>query len=649
MKNPFKALTARHKTAVVATSVTAAILAILLTARALGALVPLELMSYDLAVRTRAGHDVDPRLVMVYRTEEDLQKLGFPTTDETLAQLLEKLLSMKPAAVGVDIYRDFPVPPGGDRLDEILRRHDNVVWVTKFVDKSNHTVPPPKVLLDKAGQVGFNDLLDDPGGVVRRGLLVLDNGKTSAYSFALQLATIFLKAGKQAGLQPDPANEEVLRLGKTSIPPFEKDDGGYVDADAAGYQFLLDFKGAKSRIPSMSVQEALRATDAAAFAGKIVIVGTSAKSINDSFYTPLSFGTSGDDQHMIGAELHAQIVSHLLRFASGDAKPLRPLGDWLEVGWVILMGILGATIGFVSRDLRHFLLALAAAAAIIVTVSYVLFANALWMPVVAPLLACVACLTAASAFASQHEKGQRDLVMHFFSQHVSKDVAEEIWRSREAFLENSRPRPVPLTASVLFTDLQGFTEISENMVPAELFEWLNEYMQAMSDAVVGNKGVVNKYIGDAVMGVFGVPIPRHTEAGIATDARNAVACALEMWKTLDRLNAKWAVEGKKTVRMRVGIFTGPLVAGCLGGSDRLEYTVIGDTVNTASRLESAGKTIDLPQARERSCCITIGHSTARLLGESVRVIPVGSVELKGKAEKVRAYYVDGETVTEAAT
>jgi len=646
VKNPLKALQARHKSAIIATSVTAAILAILLVARAFGALVPLELMAYDLGVRTRAGHDIDPRLVMVYRTEEDLQKLGFPTTDETLAQLLEKLVAMKSTAIGVDIYRDFPVAPGSQQLDEILARQDNIVWVSKFADKSGHSVPPPKVLQKKDGQVGFNDLLDDPGGVIRRGLLVLDNGKTSAFSFALQLATIYLKSSKQGGLKPDPANPDVLRLGQTSIPPFEKNDGGYVDADAAGYQFMLDFNGMKSRIPSFSVQEALRATDAGAFAGKIVIIGTSAKSINDAFYTPLSFGTQGDEQRMIGAELHGHIVSHLLRIAAGDAKPLKPLSNALEVAWVILMGILGATIGFVARDFRHFLLALGAAATVIVAVSYALFANALWMPVVAPLLACIACLTAASAFASQHEKEQRSRVMHLFSQHVSKDIAEEIWRSRDDFLENNRPRPVPLTASVVFTDLQGFTEISENMRPAELFEWLNEYMQAMSAAVVNNRGIVNKYIGDAVMGVFGVPIPRHTEAGIATDARNAVACALEMWQTLDRLNAKWTSEGKRTVRMRVGIFTGPLVAGCLGGADRLEYTVIGDTVNTAARLESAGKLIDLPQVKERACCITIGHSTARLLGESVRLIPVGSVELKGKAEKIRAYYVDGETIKE---
>src|SRR4029079_18653927 len=147
------------------------------------------------------------------------------------------------------------------------------------------------------------------------------------------------------------------------------------------------------------------------------------------------------------------------RLATGEVKPLAPLNGALEVAWIAAMGLLGAIIGFVSRNLRHFLLALFAAVAAIVAISYGLFAGAIWMPVAAPLIACVSCLTAASAYASQHEKEQRNLVMHFFSQHVSKDIAEEIWRSRDAFLENNRPRPVPLTATVLFTDLQGFTEI----------------------------------------------------------------------------------------------------------------------------------------------------------------------------------------------
>ncbi len=114
---------------------TAAILAAVLAARAFGALVPLEMLAYDLGVRSRAGNEIDPRIVMVYRTEEDLQKLGFPTTDETLAKLLEKIVAMKPAVVGMDIYRDFPVAPGSEQLAALLKEQNNIVWVMKFADK----------------------------------------------------------------------------------------------------------------------------------------------------------------------------------------------------------------------------------------------------------------------------------------------------------------------------------------------------------------------------------------------------------------------------------------------------------------------------------------------------------------------------------
>lgn len=624
--------------AIVTAGLTAAFVAVLLVVRAFGLLVPLELLAYDLGVRLRAGSEVDRRIVLVTRTEEDLRKFGYPTSDATLAELLDRLVSSKAGAIGVDIYRDTSVPPGKERLEDLLAHHRNIVWVMKFVERDGHAVAPPAVLAKSDNQVGFNDLLDDPGGVVRRGLLVLDDGKTSAYSFALQLALAILEpSGKR--LQPDAKVPEILRLGDTSIPPFEKDDGGYVNADAAGYQFLLDFSGASGRFTRHSFEDVLSGeAPAAAFAGRIVIVGTEAKSINDSFYTPLSAALDGD-QRMLGAELHGHIASQLLRFAEGSARPLVIFGEGSEIAWIAAMGLLGAAIGFASRTLGRFALGLLVAAAWIVGASYALFLLGVWMPVAAPLIGCVVSLTLASGYASQHERAQKAQIMRLFSQHVSKEIAEELWRRRDDLLEHGRPRPLALTATVLFTDLEGFTGISEKLPAKELFDWLNEYMEEMSGLVVAHHGVVNKYVGDAVMAVFGVPFPRGSEGEIAADACNAVACALEMERVLDALNRKWSARGAAMVRMRVGIFTGPLVAGCLGGSERLEYTVIGDTVNTASRLESAGKTIDVREAALRSCCITIGESTRRLVGDTVPLRPVGAVELKGKEQKIQAYYV----------
>lgn len=623
---------------IVIAALTAALIAVLLGVRAVGLLVPLELLAYDAGVRARAGSDIDRRIVLVTRTEEDLRKLGYPTSDATLAQLLNKLVSHQAAVIGMDIYRDTSVPPGTAQLDEVLLANRNIVWVMKFVERDGHAVAPPAALANSDSQVGFNDLLDDPGGVIRRGLLVLDDGKTFAYSFPLQLVLAFLKP-HGTRLQPDPTAPEVLRLGGMSIPAFEKDDGGYADADAAGYQFLLDFKGASEHFPRYSVDDVLTGkAPAAAFVGKVVIVGTEAKSINDAFYTPFSAAREAD-QRMAGAELHGHVASQLLRFAEGTARPMGVIGEGAEIVWIAAMALLGAAIGFAARAVVRFALGLLIAVTTIVAVCYVLFLFNVWLPVAAPLLACVLSLTVSSGYASQRERAQKAQIMRLFSQHVSKDVAEELWRRRDDFLDQGRPRPLELTATVLFTDLEGFTSISERLPAEQLFDWLNEYMQEMSALVLAHHGVVNKYVGDAVMAIFGVPLPRANEGEIEQDARNAVACALEMERALDVLNQRWSALGKAKIRMRVGIFTGPLMAGCLGGTERLEYTVIGDTVNTASRLESAGKAIDVPDAALRSCCITIGESTRRLLGDTVALLPVGAVELKGKEQRIEAYYV----------
>jgi adenylate cyclase len=246
-----------------------------------------------------------------------------------------------------------------------------------------------------------------------------------------------------------------------------------------------------------------------------------------------------------------------------------------------------------------------------------------------------------TTYMANQEKEQRALLMQLFSRHVSPEVAATVWQHREQFLERGRLRPQRLVASVLFTDLMGFTSVSEKMPPQELMEWLNEYMEAMVQRVIDHGGVINKYIGDAIMALFGVPLARTTETAIAQDAVHAVHCALAMSEELTRLNQRWQAQGLPTIGMRIGIFTGPVVAGSLGSAQRLEYTVVGDTVNTASRLESFDKDVLVPDAVSRYCRILVGETTARYLSEQFQVQRVGEVSLKGKDEQVTIYHVTG--------
>ena len=243
---------------------------------------------------------------------------------------------------------------------------------------------------------------------------------------------------------------------------------------------------------------------------------------------------------------------------------------------------------------------------------------------------------------SQEERDQKKQLMQLFSRHVSDEVAEEMWRERAQFLSGSRPRPQQLTATVMFSDICGFTTISERLGPQVLFDWLNEYMEAMTKIVAGHHGMVNKYIGDSIMVVFGAPVPRSTPEEIAQDARRAADCALAMGEALKALNADFLHRGWPAINIRVGIFTGPLTAGTLGSSERLEYTVIGDTVNAASRLEQIR---DLPEAdsQESPCRILISEATLRHLDSRYRARPIKPVVLRGRSEPVSVHLLEGNT------
>lgn len=229
--------------------------------------------------------------------------------------------------------------------------------------------------------------------------------------------------------------------------------------------------------------------------------------------------------------------------------------------------------------------------------------------------------------------------MGLFSRHVSGAVAEEIWRRRDEFLEQGRPKPRSLQATVVFVDIKGFTQVAEMLEPAALIDWLNGYLEAMVPIVAAHGGVVDKFMGDAVMAVFGVPLPCRDAKLIAEQAQNAATCALIMARELKRLNAELRAGGLPSIAVRVGIHTGGLIAGSLGSAERSEYTVIGDTVNTASRLESFANQLVESETNPTPCTIAISGATLKWLDGAFATREIGEVQLKGKAERVSVYHL----------
>lgn len=605
--------------------------------RSTGVLESLELTAYDWYVRMQPEiSEPDSRIVIIEINEDDIQNQGgWPLSDAAVAKTLDILTRYHARAIGLDLYRDIPVPPGNKELEVVITKNRNIITAMKFGGADKAGIPPPPVLKN-TDQVGFNDIIVDPGGIVRRVLLFLDDGKNVFYSFALRLAILYLQAEGVAP-QPDTVHPEYLKLGKTTIQPFGPNDGGYIGADARGYQFLLNFKKSPRSFSSYSLSTLLSSqVNPEVIKDKIVLIGTKTEGVKDFFFTPFSRGLHSDQQ-ISGIELHAHSVSQLLTFALQGSSPMGTLSGWQKWFWTMLWSLMGGTMSVRVRSPWRFSLFAIGGLLVLAFAAYFAFLRGWWIPLVPPAIAWFVSATVITAYMSNRERLERASLMQLFSKHVSREVAEVIWKERSQFLDGGRPRSQKLISTVMFTDLEGFTALSEKMEPRTLIDWLNTYLEAMAQLVIKYRGIVDEYAGDGLKADFGVPLARTTEAEIRQDAVNAVNCALAMEGEIKRLNTFWEEHSLPTVRMRVGIFTGPVVAGSLGSSQRLKYTTIGDTVNIASRLEHFAKEVVGYDLTNSPCRILIGESTLQHLGGQFKTERVGEVNLTGKTQKVTVY------------
>lgn len=600
--------------------------------RLLGLLQFSEWTVLDQFFRWRPKEAIDDRIVIVGIDESDLKQVGkWPIPDEVLAKLLLKIKEQNPRAIGLDLYRDLPVEPGHQSLLKVFESTPNLIGIQKVVaDNRGYSIAPPPVLSDR-GQVGANDVPPDADGKIRRGLLFLTPPDRDAIpSLGLTLAMIYLQA---EGITPQPEENDFLKLGKAVFVPFEANDGGYVGADAASYQVLLNFRSNRFRTVSMTqvlqdpkIKDLLR--------DRIVFVGPTAASLNDFFYTPYTGGLTSGAERMAGVEIQANLTSQIISAALQGRSPIETWSDPWEYGWIFLWSCMGATLAWSVHSWRWTAASLLIAIFCLMGVCYLAFLNSWWIPIIPPLLSLIGSAVTLVAYIAQIERQDRKIVMNLFARHVTPQIADAIWRDRVMLLKEGRLKGQKMTATVLFTDLKNFSTLAEQLDSEALMDWLNEYMEAMSQLVLARGGVVDKFIGDAVMAVFGVPIPRTTEEAIANDAKAAVLCALEMGSALEFLNELWRTQGRPTVAMRVGIATGIVVTGSLGSSQRLDYTTIGDTVNIAARLESFDKSID-----GGICRILIDEKTYQYIDDNFVTKLVATTQLKGREQMTPIYQV----------
>ncbi|MBD2571015.1 adenylate/guanylate cyclase domain-containing protein [Anabaena lutea FACHB-196] len=613
--------------------------------RVLGLFQMIDWAALDQFFKLRPPEPQDSRIVIVTIDEDTIRKVGqWPIPDAVLAKMLDKIRQQKPLAIGLDLYRDLPVQPGHEQLIQILQSTPNLIGVKKVVGDGLGPEVNPHPILSKRDQIAASDLLLDADGKVRRGIISLEpKSDEQVLSLATRLSLMYLE-NKGVELQELDADKRHYQLGKATFIPFQKNDGGYIRVDDRGYQILLNFRGTQDNFQKYSIMQVVNGEVPPNWGrDRIVLIGATAASLHDDFFTPYSSSVSAFPERMPGVVIHANVISQILSAALDGRPMMRGSSQEIQWLWIILWSFVGAILGWTLRSqkfiyknisYRETILSLIVAGSSLIFGSYLVFLRGWWIPVVPPLLGLGGSAIAIAIYTTRLERQDRYTLMALFKQQVTSQVADQIWTSRHNLLQKGSIVGREMTATVLFSDLEGFTSIATTISPTALMSWLNEYMQAMADIVLEYNGMVNKFIGDAVMALFGVPIQRTKLAEITVDAENAVGCALAMADKLRSLNQQWQLSGNPTVAIRIGIATGTVVTGILGNAQRAEYTALGDTVNIASRLESYDKSLNCGL-----CRILISEETYQHIKDKFPTKFIGSSQLKGRDQLTQIYQV----------
>jgi diguanylate cyclase (GGDEF)-like protein len=409
-----------------------------------GGLQTLELFVFDRFMQGRKEAAPDPRLLIVTITEQDLYRYRWPLSDQILAETLRRLQSYQPKAIGLDLYRDFPHPPGAAALSTQLRAK-NLIAITEIV---GGIAAPAEVEVER---VGFNDFTLDADGVLRRNLLFVDGAQQDYYSLALRLVLAYFK-DHHLSLHPTP---NALQLGTMTIAPLEPTSGGYQTADTRGYQILLNYRRRQQVAPAITLSEVLdNRINPAWVKDKIVLIGTIAPSLKDEFYTPYSAEQQTNFQ-MPGVIIHAQMTSQLLDMAASHSQGFQFWSQGSERLWLWAWTLVGGLLVWKLRHPLTFGLATLGCLLIMGGISWIFFVDSVWIPTAEPMLG----LTVAVGCAMAHR------LLYTITCDPLTGLLNQgafVRYLRRSLTRISR-RHLPLTVGVIFLSLDRFPLLSKSL------------------------------------------------------------------------------------------------------------------------------------------------------------------------------------------
>lgn len=344
------------------------------------------------------------------------------------------------------------------------------------------------------------------------------------------------------------------------------------------------------------------------FDNKIVIIGANALGVEDVLETSISLNHPG-------ADIQADIIDNFLK-----KDFITRLSAWQNIIIIILMCIITFTIIRVMSFLPS-LLTLLAIGVLYFLACLTMFSYNVVPYIITPLAVQLSTMIFGYSYRFILEGKNKEKIKNAMGKYLSQDIMKNVVQNIDDIKLGGKKANV----TVLFADIRGFTSMSEKMTAEEVSVILNEYFSEIEPIITKHNGVINKFIGDAVMAIFGEPIQD------INHAQNSVKCAFDMLKKVDELQAKWLFEGKPKIEIGIGINTGEAFVGNIGSEKRLEYTVIGDTVNLASRIESYNKVY--------KSNFLISSSTYSQVSDFVDVIKIADVQIRGKAKKMDIYEV----------
>jgi len=447
---------------------------------------------------------------------------------------------------------------------------------------------------------GYFNMFPDPDGVVRW-IPAVFKFKDTLYA---PLSIISTGAYLDSPVSVNVADHgiEGLNIGSLFIPTDERG------------RILINYRGPEKTFPHISITNILHENvPSDAIKGKIVLVGATAVGIYDLRVTP--FGTV-----FPGLEIHANIIDSILKKDFLRKPGWAAMFDILAIIIAgLFLGIVLPRAGVISGALAGFFVFIGH----IVLCQYLFASHGLILNLVYPLVVVIFVYVAITAYRYLTEARQKRFITDAFSTYMAPSVVDQLIKSPEKLVLGGEKRVI----TAFFSDVQGFTSISENLTPHELVELLNEFLTEMTDIILAHEGTVDKFEGDAIIAFFGAPNPLPNQAEVASRS------CIEMQKRLAELRAKWKTEGRPELKMRIGMCTGPAVVGNMGSKSRMDYTMMGDTVNTAARLEGVNKVY--------GCFTMVSDSTFTKVGNGIVGREIDSINVVGKTEPVTIYEVVG--------